>query len=203
MQACAVGFATFGLALICGAGPFGFHLPKEPATDRVARLIKQLGDDAFDTREAASKALEAIGEPALDALRKAAATNEDLEIRRRAEGVIRTLASRALQKELAKFAGSWKSPEGTWMKIHGDRWASGTPTFGPVSGVMWISELKGRMVLADFAVEEGPTKGQMAKAIFRFEGDSLHYCGTYAGHYPTEFKSVGNYYSCVFKRVKE
>ena len=89
------------------------------------------------------------------------------------------------------------------MKINGDRWSSGTPNFGPVSGVLWISELREHVVLADFAVEEGPTKGQTCKAIFRFDGDSLHYCGTYAGHYPTEFKTVGNYYSCVLKRVKE
>ncbi|HMF13737.1 MAG TPA: hypothetical protein VKE94_15570 [Gemmataceae bacterium] len=203
MRSSSIGFTALNLGFICAACALGVHPPKEPAPDRIARLIKQLGDDAFAKRGAAGKELEAIGEPALEALRKAAATNEDLEIRRRAEGVIRALAARACKKELAKFAGSWKSTEGVWMKINGDRWSSGTPSFGPVSGVMWISELREHVVLADFVVEEGPTKGQICKAIFRLDGDALRYCGTYAGHYPTEFKTIGNYYSCVFKRVKE
>jgi hypothetical protein len=40
---------------------------------RIARLVRQLGSDDFDEREAATKELEAIGEPALAPLRKAAA----------------------------------------------------------------------------------------------------------------------------------
>jgi hypothetical protein len=54
------------------------------ATKRIADLVNQLGDDDYDKREAASKELEAVGEPALVALRKAAADNADLEIRWRA-----------------------------------------------------------------------------------------------------------------------
>src|SRR5205814_6087496 len=54
----------------------------------IARVVKQLGDDDFDMREAASKELEAIGEPARPALLEAAASSADLEIRQRASGLI-------------------------------------------------------------------------------------------------------------------
>ena len=203
MRPWSVRFAILSIAIVCAAGAGGRDHFEESVTQRVTRLINQLGDDDFAKRVAASKELEAIGEPAIDALQKAVRTEDDAEIRHRAEGILRVLAARAREKELANWAGSWNSPEGVWMKITGDRWRSGTPTFGPTAGVMWVSEIKEKLVLADFAVEEGPTKGQVCKAIFRLDGDSLHYCGTYAGHYPTEFKTIGNYYSCVFKRVRE
>ena len=41
------------------------------APNRIDRLIQQLGSDDFEAREAASKALWDIGEPALPALREA------------------------------------------------------------------------------------------------------------------------------------
>jgi hypothetical protein len=43
-------------------------------TSEIERLIKQLGSDDFTEREAASKRLESIGEPAWLAVRKAART---------------------------------------------------------------------------------------------------------------------------------
>ena len=54
------------------------------SAEEVARLIGQLGSDDFDTREAASTRLEAIGEPALEALRRARDESGDAEVRRRA-----------------------------------------------------------------------------------------------------------------------
>jgi WD40 repeat protein len=62
---------------------------KSPA--EIERLIKQLGSDDFNEREAASKALEAIGEPALSALRKTAAGAGDAEVRERAEKSVKVL----------------------------------------------------------------------------------------------------------------
>jgi hypothetical protein len=194
--------ATISLAIAVEAGARCGDLGNETMAGRVARLIEQLGNDSFAKREAASKDLEAIGEPALGSLRKAASSG-DAEIRSRARRVIREVAARARRKELARWAGSWKSPDGTWLKITGDRWSSGTPTFGPVAGVMRVSEVREKMVLADFSVEEGPTKGKIAKVIFRLDGDSLHYCGTYDDQYPTKFETAGTCYSCVFVRVKK
>jgi hypothetical protein len=60
--------------------------------ERVAALIRELGDDAFAKREAASKALEAIGRPALFALHEAVASSDSAETRRRAERLIRAIA---------------------------------------------------------------------------------------------------------------
>jgi HEAT repeat protein len=57
--------------------------------EQIEKLIKQLGDDSFDVREKATKALVEIGAPALPLLRKAAAdTNADIEIRNRAKAII-------------------------------------------------------------------------------------------------------------------
>jgi hypothetical protein len=65
----------------------------------IARLVKQLGDDDFDQREAATKRLAEIGEPALDTLRKAAASSNDAEIRAR---VARLIAAITARLELAQ-----------------------------------------------------------------------------------------------------
>ncbi len=48
----------------------------------VGALVRQLGDDCYSRREAATRALDAIGEPALGALRQAAGS-ADPEVRRR------------------------------------------------------------------------------------------------------------------------
>jgi WD40 repeat protein len=74
--------------------------PASPA--EIDRLIKQLGSDEFEQRQAASKALEAIGEPALDALRKTANKSDNAEIRRRAVDVVRAAYA---GKELRCFTG--------------------------------------------------------------------------------------------------
>ena len=50
----------------------------------IRALITQLGDDSFEKREAATKALAAIGLPAFELLRKAAASGADQELRERA-----------------------------------------------------------------------------------------------------------------------
>jgi WD40 repeat protein len=82
--------ATFGLSLLLlGAAP-----PATVTASRIAALIEQLGDDSFDRREAASRALADIGAPAVRHLRKAAVTSKDLEIRSRAGHVIQTIAAR-------------------------------------------------------------------------------------------------------------
>jgi hypothetical protein len=67
--------------------------------DKIARLIKQLGSDSFDEREAATKELRQLGEAALTALREAT-RSDDAEIRKRAgelaEAVAAGLAGRAV-----------------------------------------------------------------------------------------------------------
>jgi WD40 repeat protein len=76
-----------GLGLAPGAAP-------PLRGPRVTELIEQLGDDDFDKREAASKALEALGDEALAPLRQAASSRADLEVRLRAARAYRKVAAR-------------------------------------------------------------------------------------------------------------
>jgi hypothetical protein len=61
---------------------------------RVADLIKQLGDVHFAKREAATRALAEIGEPALAALRKAADASDDAEVRARADHLVAAIEAK-------------------------------------------------------------------------------------------------------------
>ena len=69
-------------ALLLMALPFVLVAAVAPDDKEIACLVKQLGDDKFTEREAASKELAAIGEPARAALLEAAASRDDAEIRR-------------------------------------------------------------------------------------------------------------------------
>lgn len=68
--------------------------PKPPAPADIPHLINQLGSDNFDAREAASRALDELGEPALEALRKAASGRADAEVRRRAADILAAVKAR-------------------------------------------------------------------------------------------------------------
>src|SRR5439155_21300155 len=57
--------------------------PTAADAERIAKLIAQLGSDVFAERQKATKELEEIGAPALDALRQAT-RNDNPERRRRA-----------------------------------------------------------------------------------------------------------------------
>ena len=58
----------------------------------IRKLIQQLGSADFAEREAATKRLEAIGKPALPALRDAAKKSEDAEVQRRAQRLVKKIA---------------------------------------------------------------------------------------------------------------
>jgi hypothetical protein len=64
-----------------------------PDAAKIDKLIEQLGSSKFDEREQANKALDAIGAPALEALRKAA-KSEDAEVRMRAAELVKAIESR-------------------------------------------------------------------------------------------------------------
>jgi hypothetical protein len=80
---CGLGGVAAGLGQKDQPAPVQTQDTQTPDLERVAALIRQLGDDAFAKREAASKELLAIGVPALAALKKARAS-DDPEVRRRA-----------------------------------------------------------------------------------------------------------------------
>jgi hypothetical protein len=57
----------------------------------IDRLVKQLGSNGYYEREAATKALRAVGKPALPALRLACEC-KDAEVRKRAQRIIEAIA---------------------------------------------------------------------------------------------------------------
>ncbi len=87
-------------ALLFGLGLAGLAVVPLPAaappsnTKSVAQLIEQLSSAEYDDREAATESLESIGEPALDALRKAA-SSRDMEVRKRAGELVGKIEKQA------------------------------------------------------------------------------------------------------------
>src|SRR6516162_10619468 len=85
------------LLMILGLGLVGMLTAPVAAdndADKIDQLIEQLGSGTFKDREAATKALDAIGAPALEKLRKAA-EGEELEIKRRATELVKRIEKRA------------------------------------------------------------------------------------------------------------
>jgi hypothetical protein len=88
--------ALCAAVVFASAGPAGAEeskpvIPVQPvknaAAEEIARLVRELGDDAFDVREAATKRLTEIGRPALAALREAAKSGE-AEVSSRAARIV-------------------------------------------------------------------------------------------------------------------
>src|SRR5262245_7751935 len=80
-------------ALVFSRGPASADEKRQPPVSdkEITRLVLQLGDDHFATREKAQRALLQIGKPALEALRKAMASTTDAELRRRAIEIMREI----------------------------------------------------------------------------------------------------------------
>src|SRR5262245_26279655 len=83
-------FACFALAwMLLSAHAASAQAPDKPAdAQAIAALIAQLGSENFQERQAATRSLEAIGRPALAALREAANNSADAEVSRRAKGLV-------------------------------------------------------------------------------------------------------------------
>jgi hypothetical protein len=92
MRTCAHVLAVLVLAAMVAGGVVAGGTTKEQP-DRIADLIRQLGDNKIAKREAAHKDLATIGEPALAALQKAVTSSPDAETRQRAEKLIATIGS--------------------------------------------------------------------------------------------------------------
>ena len=70
----------------------------ESVEDKIRRLVEELGDDSYHIREKAHKALEKIGKPALEALRKAF-KSVDLEVSSRAQELIERITGKKIKPE--------------------------------------------------------------------------------------------------------
>src|SRR5262245_8288024 len=73
--------------------------PPKVNTEEIAKLVKQLGSDNFEEREKASKDLEAIGAPALDALHDAIKNGES-EYKTRAAAIIKKVVTKGTNEKL-------------------------------------------------------------------------------------------------------
>jgi tetratricopeptide (TPR) repeat protein len=70
--------------------------PEPPRAEQISRLIQQLSSSKFAERQAATKKLRGIGEPALPALRKVAEITQIEDLRRRANLLIQQIDQDAL-----------------------------------------------------------------------------------------------------------
>jgi hypothetical protein len=112
-------FALVGAAALLGlVGARAYSQAVAGKDDRIALLINQLGDEKFTRREAATKALAKIGEPGLVALRKAAASHDDIEVRARAGRLVETI-----ENDLPLFNGKdltgWRGLTDCWRVTDG------------------------------------------------------------------------------------
>lgn len=91
-----------GISLLCLVLPC--IQPAGPAPtaaaqrEEIQRLVRQLGSNRFAQRQAAGRALTAIGEPALAALDRAATTSTDPEVRHRADQILQAIGVRLFSK---------------------------------------------------------------------------------------------------------
>jgi RNA polymerase sigma factor (sigma-70 family) len=196
----------------------------EADAEKIARLIKQLGDDAIEKREAASKELEAIGTPALAAVRNAAASSDDAEIRQRSERIGKSITQAAAKAELAKLQGVWTvasyeiegkqlpdKDKRSFMTIVGDKWvAMWVNDDGGIqveAGILKIVNPEKSPLAVDFEHLDGPHKGSTVFAISRMDKDTFKYCyHVRAEDRPTEFVTKVGDASCglvTFNRQKK
>jgi uncharacterized protein (TIGR03067 family) len=207
--------ALVGIVMLATAGLLHGDADKETVAARVARLIEQLGDDRFAKREAASSELAAIGEPALSALRKAAASSTDLEIRRRAEVIIRAIAESVTQRELKKLQGTWclisyetdgqriKGEDKTHVfSFKGNQWSIQVGGRVFQAGTVQRIEVKQKRNAIDLRIAGAGGTGVTALSSYALEGDSLKYVN--GNPRPLEFltkKGDGRHY-LTFRRAK-
>lgn len=87
--------------------PLALAQPPQGTGPPVVQLIEQLGSQSFQEREAATRALEARGVPALVALHEAV-TSADPEVRRRTKRLVDSIQARFNADEFAKLRGKWR-----------------------------------------------------------------------------------------------
>jgi hypothetical protein len=90
-------------------------LAPDPA--RIDQLITQLGSDLYAEREAATRALNRAGVPALLPLQRACEGSDDAEIRRRAERLIKAIEPRAREERALAIRRSKLSPAEKGQKL--------------------------------------------------------------------------------------
>lgn len=100
--------SILAVALLLGAGTHALAQQADPPAptreQRVAELVKQLGDAAFAKREAAQRELEAIGAPAIQALTEATKSSDPEVSTRASEALTRIRGGAGQQPAPARGA---------------------------------------------------------------------------------------------------
>jgi hypothetical protein len=91
---------SFGLMVSPGATEPLRNAVEEPAKFNLERLLEDLGSDLFETREAATRALEALEDEPIG-LREGL-KSPDLEVRRRVEGILKSYVPKRARRGLTK-----------------------------------------------------------------------------------------------------
>jgi uncharacterized protein (TIGR03067 family) len=164
-----------------------------PSAVEIDRLVKQLGADEFAQREAASKALEALGERALPALREAAKESEDAEVKQRLDAVVAAV----LARQEKKFHGKWlvvgRERAGTQIlsKRVRTEWE-----FLDQGGFRYVGYIDGNLsgtrggtyrVTDTAAVDLQFPGNDVMPHLYRLEGDALLLCSHDGGKRPKDF----------------
>lgn len=91
--------------------PFVPAVADDPDDKEIARLVKQLGSSEYRTRDAPTKRLKELGEPALDVVIRAAPSS-DVEVRRRAVEIVVVIENQLYGTERVVFG----HPDAVWQK---------------------------------------------------------------------------------------
>jgi uncharacterized protein (TIGR03067 family) len=183
--------------------------PARVDTKRIAALVRQLGDEEFDRREEATRALNDVGEPALPALRLAVAKSDNLEIRRRARRLTEVIAGRLAARDQARLEGTW---DGISFELNGARTASDAKVV--IDGGKSVSTPRNgggqsRYTLRIVDATSMPRKvdfidpnGLVWQAVYAFEGDKFIYCGSGNGRPDSLTTKAGDgRYKATLKRT--
>lgn len=168
-----------------------------PKAPRIDRLIDQLGSESFAEREAAARALQEVGEPALAALQKAAKGSPDAEVRRRS----RVLAARLTDSY--RLHGTWvvisaeengepaDERKGHQITFSGDHFTvSGGTASG--AGLFQLDETTSPKRITCFWGFNDGSRCPCTLGVYRVKDDTLTICwmGARKPVWPREFKTL-------------
>lgn len=144
---------------------------------KIDDLIRQLGSDEFSVREKASEELKKIGKPAEEALRKAAETTDDPEVRERARGVLESMAPKPKAAAPAPRGGpgfnfgfnGGRGSSVTVQTVNGDSTYRITPGDGSPA-LTFLKTATGAVTL-EYPDEKGETKKAEAESVEKFLKD--------------------------------
>lgn len=211
--------AILGLVLAvpaaCGIAP-----AETTRFERISQLVRQLGHEDYSVREAATRELVEIGEPALAVLQSAAAADDDPEIRWRAAAAAQTVSGRAraaaTRKALEELQGAWTlvsfeadgkqtlgEDKSYIFAFRGDKWSIHVGGRLSQGGTVASIEVKEKFNAIDLAITEGGGVGVTAISIYAVEGNTLKYLNC-AEPRATEFTTRpgdGRSFS-IFRRAK-